>query len=220
VLIDDAADQLWLSGLSCGDGKCATAAVAVLGELGFVIPDSPIRRRAPLADYAEMHFLNQRLIASRPLDQPVPVTPPGRTFVSGRRLVCRMEFDKGRTTPDDLRSLWRLATEPHGWLGRPVALTLYDRTSESQSSGYAGCQLIAVGESGRELWLQLPEPDNFDRVAPDRIAPYAGAFTEYQAVKEQIFRAVGVDIDPPHNRSWRQRVLGQHPMPPAVLHWP
>ena len=123
--------------------------------------------------------------------------------------------------PQDLRELWAQATETHGWLGRPTSLTLYDNRAHSELAGHEGCHLIATGESGRELWLQLPEPDTFDRLSPGAArVRYTGAFTEYESIKASIFRAVGLDIDPPDDRPWRDRILGRHQVQPAVVHWP
>ena len=122
-----------------------------------------------------------------------------------------MEFDKGGVTATDFRDIWAMATEPHAWLGRPTSLILYDSRRRSEESGHDGCQLIATGETGRDLWLQLPEPDDYDRVAPGRQRThYEGAYTEYQAVKQSIFRAVGIEIDPPDDRPLRHKLVGRH----------
>jgi hypothetical protein len=140
--------------------------------------------------------------------------------VRGRRLVNRMEFDKGGVTATDFRDIWAMATEPHAWLGRPTSLILYDSRRRSEESGHDGCQLIATGETGRDLWLQLPEPDDYDRLAPGRQRTrYEGAYTEYQAVKQSIFRAVGIEIDPPDDRPLRHKLVGRHRLPPDLIHW-
>jgi hypothetical protein len=224
VLIDDSGDHLWFSGLSCGWGETADAAMTVLNAAAFDIPAGRAvgeQRESPLSGYDEMHFVDRRLISGRPLEQPVPIDPPGRTFIRNGRLVNRMEFDKGRASAQDLSQIWVMATEQHGWLGQPIGLTLYEDRMRSEQSGHDGCQLIAGGESGRELWLQLPEPDDYDRLtAGRRREHYEGAFTEYEAVKRGIFRAVGIDLDPPDDRPLRKKLLGQHPVPPAVIHWP
>jgi hypothetical protein len=229
VLIDELGDHLWLSGLACGAGEKAAKALEVLENLEFDInsaePSNPtaskVGRQSPLAGFDEMHFVDRWLVGSRAADQPVPTAAPGKTFVRTGHLVARMEFDKGRVTANDLTKLWAMATEPYGWLGRPTALTLYDDNSRSEKSGHDGCQLIAAGESGRELWLQLPEPDEYDRLTPGRRREhYEGAFTEFQAVKREIFHGVGIDLDPPDDRPLLSRILGQHPEPPAVIHWP
>ena len=221
VLIDEQGDQLWLSGVSCGTGRSAAGALTVLNALGFAVPDLAAGQESPLAGRDEMHFVDQRLATFRPIDQPVPASPPGKTFVRGGRLVNRMEFDKGSANAQDLQGLWAMATEPHAWLGLPTALTLYQSKGRSDESGHDGCQLIVEGESGRELWLQLPEPDDYDRLAPGRRREhYEGAFTEYEAVKRAIFHSVGIEIDPPDGRPWRQRLLGRHPAPPEVISWP
>ena len=222
VLLDAVGDQLWLSGASCGPGVGAAAAMTLLGELDFAVPVSPTDGgRSPLTRYDEMHFVDRQLTGCRLIEEQVPEGPPGRTFIRGRRLVNRMEFDKGGVTATDLRDLWAMATEPHAWLGPPTALILYGSKRRSEECGHDGCQLIATGESGRELWLQLPEPDDYDRLAPGRQrTPYEGAFTEYEAVKQSIFRAVGIEIDPPDDRPLRHRLIGRHRTPPEVVRWP
>jgi hypothetical protein len=112
-----------------------------------------------------------------------------------------------------------MATARECWLGNVAELTLYDSKIRSEKSGHDGCQLIALGESGRELWLRLPEPDDYNRLSGRRRDQYEGAFTEYRAVAQAIFRGVGLDIDPPDNRPWREKLLGQHRTPPEVIRW-
>ena len=51
-----------------------------------------------------------------------------------------------------------MATDTDCWLGRVAELTCYDSRIRSEKSGHDGCQLIAVGESERELWLRFPNP--------------------------------------------------------------
>lgn len=220
VVIDDQGGQLWLSGAGCGQqGGRAEAAHSVLSLLwgDRISPGYAVQ----LALSDEMHFVDGNLLATRVLPEPTPVAPPGKTFVHRGRFACRMEYDKQETTPVDLRELWARATEPHGWLGQPTSLTLYDDRAQSELAGHDGCHLIATGETGRELWLQFPEPDTFDRLSPGAArVPYTGAFTEYEAVKADIFRAVGIEIDPPEDRPWRDKVLGRHRIPPPVTHWP
>jgi hypothetical protein len=218
-LIDECGDQLWLNAVSCGDGETAEAAMTILNILEFAMPSSTAGH-SPLRGPDEMHFVGRRLATTRQPGQPMPAAPPGKTFVRHGRLVCRLEFDRGGVSAADLRSLWTMGTEPDCWLGRVVELTLYDSKLRAEKSGHDGCQLIAVGESGRELWLRLPEPDDYDRISGRRRDHYEGAFTEYQAVTQTIFRAVGVDIDPPDDRPWREKILGQHRTPPDVIHWP
>ena len=220
VLIDNQGDQLWLSGVGCGEqGARTDGAMTVLTA---VWPD--LRQHPTLADLhsaAEMQVLEGIVVSSRLLTDPAPVAPPGKTFVHAGRFACRMEYDKEETSPQDLRELWAQATETHGWLGRPTSLTLYDNRAHSELAGHEGCHLIATGESGRELWLQFPEPDTFDRLSPGAArVRYTGAFTEYESIKASIFRAVGLDIDPPDDRPWRDRILGRHRVQPAVVHWP
>jgi hypothetical protein len=131
-----------------------------------------------------------------------------------------MDFDKGGVTAEDLRQLWAMATESGGWLGPVTELTFYDSRERSENAGHEGCRLIAGGESGRELWLRIPEPDDYDRLSGRRRDLYEGSFTEYQAVARAIFGAVGVDIEPLDDRSWRERILGRHRTPPQRIHWP
>lgn len=220
VLIDATGDQLWLSGARCGPGAAANAAAAVLEMLGFDLPATP-REDVSLAAYDEMHYVAGHVSGLRYIGERVPAAPPGKTFVRGRRLVNRMEFDKGGVTATDLRDIWAMATEPHGWLGRPTSLLLYDSKRRSEASGHDACQLIATGETGRDLWLQLPEPDEYDRVAPGRERThYEGAYTEYEAVKKSIFRKVGVEIDPPDDRPFRHKLVGRHRLPPEQIRWP
>jgi hypothetical protein len=197
----------------------ATAALAVLRAIDFAIPPTALSGSS-LDGYDEMHFVDHQLATTRPSGQHVPVAPAGRTFVRRGRLACRMDFDKGGVSAGDLRGLWAMAIEPGGWLDVVTELTLYDGRVQSEKSGYDGCQLVAGGESARELWLRLPEPDDYDRLSGRRRDQYEGAFTEYRAVAQAIFAAVGVDIDPPDDRPWRERLLGRHRTPPAVIHWP
>lgn len=221
VLIDENGDQLWLSGISCGEAGARSDVAATV--LTAVFADLPVGGlwldSLPLSD--EMHFLEGDLVGTRPLTEPSPVAPPGKTFIRNGRLVCRMEYDKDSTTPLDLRTLWALATEPHGWLGRPLSLVLYDDRTRSEGAGDEGCQLVAVGESRRELFLQFPEPDTYERLAPGATrVNYAGAFTEYEAVKAEIFRSVGAQLDQPDDRRWRDRILLRYREPPPVIRWP
>ncbi len=250
VLIDEGGDQLWLSGASCGTGRSASIAGAVLAELGLAAAVESVTERASstdaasavaaarpaepqvpaaavtspaelLAPFDELHLVDGNVVGHRLVGAPVPPPPPGRTFIRRHRLVTRMEFDKGGITATDLRSLWALSTEPHGWLGAPTSLTLYETRRRSEESGHDGCQLVAVGASGRELWLQFPEPDEFDRVAPGRRRQrYEGSYSEWEAAPQWIFRSVGANINSSDDRSLRDRLLGRHPVPPAVLHWP
>lgn len=215
VLIDENDDQLWLDGVGCGHrDRCADARDLVRAA-GFDPAES-----SPLADYDELHFRRGRLVGSRRVADPVPVAPPGRTAVIDGRLVNRLEFDGAETTPDDLRALWERATEPGGWLGDPVRMTLFDSRSTSERAGRTGCQLVVGGASGRDLWLLLPEPDTYESLSPFRRTHFPGSHLEYRMVVRDIFRSVGVDIDGPEQRSWRQRLTGQHPGEPAVISWP
>jgi hypothetical protein len=219
VLIDDFGDQLWLNAAGCGTDDMAKAAITVLKSLEFAMPTVELSG-SPFAGCDEMHFVEHRLATTRPSGQHIPVAPSGKTFVRRGRLACRMDFDKGGVSAGDLRELWAMAIEPGGWLAGVTELILYDGRVQSEKSGYDGCQLIAGGESGRELWLRLPEPDDYDRLSGRRREVYEGAFTEYRAVAQAIFAAVGVDIDPPDDRPWRERILGRHRTPPEVIHWP
>jgi hypothetical protein len=221
VLIGAKGDHLWLSGASCGPGQGAAAATTVLAELAFHLPArAGEQEHSPLARYDEMHYVDGQLSGHRHIKEQIPGAAPGKTFVRGRRLVNRMEFDKGGVTATDFRDIWAMATEPHAWLGRPTSLILYDSRRRSEESGHDGCQLIATGETGRDLWLQLPEPDDYDRLAPGRQRTrYEGAYTEYQAVKQSIFRAVGIEIDPPDDRPLRHKLVGRHRLPPDLIHW-
>jgi len=219
VLIDECGDQLWLNAVSCGNGEGARAATTLLETFDFALLTnasgvSPLRARE------EMHFVDRKLATTRPSGQPIPISPPGKTFVRGGRLICRMDFHRGGVSATDLRELWTMATDPDCWLGRVTELTFYDSRIRSEKSGHDGCQLIAVGESERELWLRLPDPDDYERLSGRRRDQYEGAFTEYQTVARAIFRGVGIDIDPPDDRPWRERILGQHRTPPDVIHWP
>jgi hypothetical protein len=249
VLIDGDGDQLWLSGASCDAGGAASAATAILGELGLTdavasaiaAPRTdarsargagpPTESGAPaaavtspaelLTSLDELHLIDGIVVGHRLAGAPTPPAPPGRTFVRRHRLVTRMEFDKGGVTATDLRSLWALSTEPHGWLAEPTSLTLYETRLRSEESGHDGCQLVAVGASGRELWMQFPEADEFDRVAAGRRRQrYEGSYSEWEAAREWIFTSVGADITSAGDRSLRDKLLGRHHAPPAVLHWP
>jgi len=220
VLIDSTGDQLWLSGASCGPGGGAATAMTMLDELGLDVPAAAGEdEHAPLARYDEMHYVGGRLHGHRSIRERIPGAPPGKTFVRNGRLVNRMEFDKGGVTATDLRDIWALATEPSAWLGQPTALLLYDGRRRSEESGNDGCQLIATGETDRDLWLQFPEPDDYDRLAPGRQRTrYEGAYTEYEAVKRSIFRAVGIEIDPP-DRPLRDKLIGRHRASPELIRW-
>jgi len=212
VLIDGTGDQLWLNGVSCGPGDGAVAAGAVLDELGF--PPSSLAR------YDEMHYLGGQLTGHRNIGERIPQAPPGKTFVRGGRLVNRMEFDKGGASAGDLRDIWAMATERGAWLGQPMSLLLYDGRRRSEDAGHDGCQLIATGQTNRELWLQLPEPDDYERIAPGRQRNrYAGSYTEYEAVKRAIFHTVGIEIDPPDDRPLRDKLVGRYRLPPEVIRW-
>ncbi len=220
VLIDDRGDQLWLDGVACGpDAERAPAAATVLREAGFELPATAADAR-PLAEYDEMHFRDGRLATSRAAGAAVPVSPAGRTMVLNGRLVNRMEFDGGPTTAADLWSLWTRATESGAWLGRPTSLILYDSRLRSEDAGHTGCQLIAAGETGRELWLVLPEPDDYERLSNLPRRQYQGSYVEYQGVVRNILRSVDSRIDHEAARTWWQRLLGQHELPPAVIRWP
>ena len=224
VLVDQVGDQMWLSGASCGPGQGETtdAAAAVLAQVGFQLPPpSTSNRQSRPASCDEMYFLDGHLTHFRLVGDPAPGNPPGRTFVRRGRLIARMEFDKGGVTAEDLRQLWSMAVESYGWLGRPTGLLLYDSRRRAEESGHDGCQLVATGESGRELWLQLPEPDEFDRITPGRQRhQFEGAITEYDSVVRSIFRQVGIDIDPPDDRPLRDKLLGRHRVPPVLHRWP
>ena len=218
VLIDEFDDQLWLNAAGCGTREMAAAAITVLESLDFAMP-STTPDGSPLDGADEMHFVDRHLATTRPPGQHVPVAPPGKTFVRNGRLACRMDFDKGGVSAGDLRELWTMAIQPDGWLEAVRELTLYDGRIRSEKSGHDGCQLIAGGQSGRELWLRLPEPDDYDRLSGSRRDHYVGAFTEYRAVARAIFATVGVEIDPPDDRPWRERILGRHRAPAEVIHW-
>jgi hypothetical protein len=215
VLIDDHGDQLWLDGVGCGSMDRCAGSREIVRAAGFDAAES-----VPFADFDELEFSNGQLAGSRLLTEPAPVSPPGKTAVIDGRLVNRLEFDGAGTTPDDLRALWNRATEPGGWLGDPVRLTLFDSRSTSEGAGRTGCQLVVGGASGRDLWLLLPDPDTYESLSPFGRRQFPGSHLEYRLVVRDIFRTVGVDIDGPEQRSWRQRLLGQHPGEPAVLSWP
>lgn len=222
VLIDGKGDQLWLSGVGCGQaGAPMDGALTVVTEAFPALSGDAAAFLDSIDRYDEMHVVDGVLQSSRLLTEPPPVAPPGKTFIRDGRLVCRLEYDKAGTTPLDLRSLWARATEPNAWLGRPASLTLYDDRARSEGAGHEGCQLVAVGESGRELWLQFPEPDTYERLSPGAArVSYSGAYTEYEAVKAEIFHGVGASIDPPDDRPWRDRILLKYRVPPAVISWP
>ena len=219
VLIDDSGDQIWLSGASCRPGGAA-AAREIMTRLGVIVDildggDGFIER------CDEIHIADGQVRGVRMLSDPVPSTPPGSTFVRGDRLVNRMEFDKGGVSATDLRLLWALATEQRAWLGQPTGLMLYDSKRRALDSGYDGCQLIATGESGRQLWMQLPEPDEYNRVSPGRTRnTYDGAITEYESAVRWIFRGVGTELPSAADRSLRDKVIGRHRQEPAVVCWP
>ncbi len=223
VLVDDRGDHLWLSGAGCAPEGAAATAVTILEQLGC---DDALDRtdgaasETTLGGFDELHIVDGRVVGHRLIDGHAPSSPPGRTFVRDHRLVSRMEFDKGGVTATDLRELWSLATERYGWIGPPSSVTRYDGRRRSEESGHDGCQLVATGDQGRELWLQLPEADEYERVAAGRRRQrYEGAFSEYEAAERWILRTVGADIDPPA-RSLRDTLLGRHPVPPPVIHWP
>ncbi len=219
VLIDEHGDQLWFSGASCGSHP--GAAGAILAALGITkIGESP-SSEGLLSQFDELHLVDGRVVGHRLVGEHTPSSPPGRTFVRNGRIINRMEFDKGGVGPTDLRELWAMATQAHGWLGSPTALALFDDRLRSERSGHDGCRLIATGESGRELWLQLPEPDEFHRIAAGRRRhTFEGAISEYESATRWIFRSVGAVIDPPNERTLRDTLLGRHPVPPAVVRWP
>ncbi|MEO5833920.1 MAG: hypothetical protein ABIR83_11190 [Nakamurella sp.] len=220
MLIDDRGDQLWLSGVACGDEYERTeGALTVLQAAGFVPPPVEHPRR-PLAGYDEMHFREGRLVAARPTGEAVPMSPSGRTAVINGRLVNRLDFDGDTTTPADIWALWLLATEADGWLGHPVSLVLYDSRATSELAHHTGCQLIATGSTGRELWLVLPEADQYDSLSPFPRRHYQGSYVEYSQVVSDIFRYVGADIVPPDRRPRWRRLLGQYDAPPSVIRWP
>ena len=50
--------------------------------------------------------------------------------------------------------------------------------------------------------MQFPEADTYDRLTFNPRAGYTGSFTEYEAIKADIFRSVGVDITVTE-RTWR-----------------
>ncbi len=219
VLVDERGDHQWFSGAGCAPEDAAAAAVTILDRLGLDRAGS-VARASTLGGFDELHLVDGLMVGHRLLEEHAPSSPPGRTFVRDHRLVSRMEFDKGGVTATDLRELWSLSTERYGWLGPPSSLTRYDGRRRSEESGHDGCQLVAGGSRGRELWLQLPEADEYERVAAGRRRQrYEGAFSEYEAAERWIFRTVGADIEPPA-RSLRDTLLGRHPVPPPVIHWP
>ena len=136
VLIDARGDQLWLDGISCGGaGERVRGAIRVLRTLGFAGSegDDP-ELTATVAASDELAFLGDRIVTSRSLSEPPPVSPPGKTYVSDGRLVNRLEFDKGanplnsrlkdtiaRSSTRDSRNPWTLArmnssAKPRTWL--------------------------------------------------------------------------------------------------------
>ena len=164
-------------------------------------------------------MVDGEIFGSRPLQEPGPSSPPGKTFVRGGTVVNRMEFDKGGVGAADLRHLWALATEPRAWLGHPTRLLLFDSQLRAQQAGYDGCQLIAAGETGRELWLQLPEPDQYQRMTPGwQRVTYEGAFTEYEAARRWIFDTVGKELDAA-GRPWWHKLTGTHRPDPELIRW-
>jgi len=219
VLIDDAGDQIWLSGASCRPGGEA-AAKEIMTRLDVDL-DILNGGEGFVERCDEIHIADGQVRGVRMLLDPVPSTPPGSTFSRGDRLVSRMEFDKGGVGAADLRRLWAMATEPRAWLGKPTGLMLYDSKRRALDAGYDGCQLIATGESGRELWMQLPEPDEYGRLSPGRTRnTYDGAITEYESAVRWIFSGVGVELPTAADRSFRDKLIGTHREEPAVVCWP
>jgi hypothetical protein len=51
-------------------------------------------------------------------------------------------------------------------------------------------------------------------------SPLRGPYTEYEAVKQAIFRAVGIEIDPPDDRPLPHKLVGRHRPPPELIRWP
>jgi hypothetical protein len=222
VLIDTHGDQLWLDGIACGGAnERVRAAVTVLRRSGFV-GQGPLSSEfsSAVSDCDELHLVGDRILHRRPLSEPPPISPPGKTFVAAGRLVNRLEFDKGGVTAVDLWDCWQRATEPYGWLGRPIELIRYDNRRRSEQSGHAGCQLIAIGDSGRELWLQLPEPDTYDRLSNGQRNRYEGAYSEYELIERDIFRSVGATVESNEDRPWWWRVTGRHAPAPEIIRWP
>jgi len=211
VLLDDIGTQVWLSGASCRpEGLPAARRIAQRLGLDRAIDDS-------FGRFDEVHLVDGDVHRMRTLERPAPVSPPGQTFLRGGRVVNRMDFDTNRVDANDLLRLWALATEPRAWLGHPTGLLRYDDRRHSQDSGHDGCQLIVSGETGRELWLQLPEPDDQDRMSGRRDR-YQAAVIGYELVTNLIVRSVGGHLPSGDGRRGRPATSGHRR--PAVRRWP
>ena len=219
VLIDDQGDQLWLSGVGCGgQGARTDGAMTVLTA---VWPD--LRQNPTLADLHsadEMHVLEGILVSSRLLTDPAPVAPPGKTFVRDGRLACRMEYDK-EEPPHRTSALCgpRRRSRTAGWAGRRRSRCM--TTGRSPKGGTRGLPARRHRRIRAGTLAAVPGAGHLRAAFPGRRpGELRGRFTEYESVKASIFRAVGVEIDPPDDRPWRDRILLRHQVPPAVIHWP
>ncbi len=208
VLIDRFGDQLWISGLKLREPSGQRIALAVLDEAGFEIDHHCLAR----------HYVDRRAVPGEAdwADR-TPFQLAGETAVYARRSVKLLRVDSDQTGRDVLR-WWNTARGPNSWLGTAEHLALYGSSAISRARHYYGFHLVALGSTGRQAWIQFPEPVIDTAPRRRRRAIRDGYWWVDEAI-EQIFGSVGKVLQLRDQRRALARLVPPEPRP-SVIYWP
>ncbi|WIG18384.1 hypothetical protein [Kocuria rosea] len=209
VLIDKQGDQLWLGHAGTVGGTGRGGAIRILRDAGFdvgVDGVDTIKLRSHYVDgepdpnfflpYYQKHeslHLEGHLCASR-------------AGAAVKTISADDDVDQS-----GILKWWDQATGPYSWLGNISRLMLFSSPEKSESCGYYGYQLIAVGSTGREAWIHFPGPriykNQTESTVRQELRRFEPVAQSMDAAIENIFSSAGFPIQLRDERNWVTRKL-------------